>query len=116
MRVTIEARTEQNKGRALFIEFENGRADLGDIAQLIMLGPGTYEFKGQYKGDIVGRRGLVWRITCAGSNGAKIGQSAMLVGATSNWKDFGFRFTIPDNDCRAQHVRLMLTRVWLLSS
>ncbi len=68
---------------------------MGDIAQLIMLGPGTYEFRGSTKEILLGV--VDWfKDYTAGSNGAKIGQSAMLVGATSNWKDFGFRFTIPE--------------------
>jgi len=32
----------------------------------------------------------------------------MFVGEAPDWKDFEFDFTVPDNDCRAQYLRLAL--------
>ena len=35
------------------------------VWQLLMLPEGRYKLKGEYKGEIAGRRGLVWRLACA---------------------------------------------------
>jgi hypothetical protein len=71
-----------------------------------MLLPGTYQFQGKHKGNIIGRRGLQWRIACAGGASTQIGESQMLTGVAMTWKPFDFSFTVPQADCRAQHVRL----------
>jgi len=67
--VTIDlARRPDDAGRrALLVEFGHGRADFRGIAQFVMLPPGSYLLKGQYRGQLVGRRGLEWRISCAAS-------------------------------------------------
>jgi hypothetical protein len=96
-------------GRALFIEFGHGRVDFRGVKQLVMLGPGKYQLQGKYKGKIVGRRGLVWRVACANDpTAAPIGESAMVTGVASAWEDFKFSFTVPNADCRAQSVWLAL--------
>jgi hypothetical protein len=105
---TIGARPDRDAERALFIEFGHGRVDFQGISQIIMLSPGTYKFQGRYRGDIAGRRGLRWRITCAGATAISIGESPMVVGIVSPWKDFEFSFSVPKDDCRAQYVRLAL--------
>jgi hypothetical protein len=74
-----------------------------------MLAPGTYELKGHYKGEIIGRRGLQWSITCAGPARNPIGESRMFLGTARTWTDFLIPFTVPDADCRAQKLRLSLT-------
>ena len=74
-----------------------------------MLAPGAYELKGQYKGEIIGRRGLQWSITCAGPARNSIGESRMFLGTARTWTDFLISFTVPDADCRAQKLRLSLT-------
>ena len=73
-----------------------------------MLGPGTYRFKGTYRGEIVGKRGLVWRVVCSGAPGTPIGESEMSIGASPKWKDIEFTFTVPESNCRAQNARLEL--------
>jgi hypothetical protein len=105
--VDIAARPE-NGWRALLIDFGYGRVDFHGVTQLIMLPPGAYDFKGKYKGEFVGRRGLEWRITCAGGNSPPLGKSPMFIGVTPLWKDFEYSFTVPSTDCRAQYVRLTL--------
>jgi hypothetical protein len=106
--VDIAARPDRDGQRALFMEFGHGRVEFRGVTQFIMLAPGTYRLKGQYKGQITGRRGLEWRITCAGG-GTAIGKSVMFTGATPAWKDFEFDVTVPSEDCRAQHLRLELS-------
>jgi hypothetical protein len=105
--VDIAARPESGQ-RALMIEFGYGRVEFQGVTQMIMLPPGAYEFKGNYKGEVVGRRGLDWRITCAGGNSPPLGKSPMVIGVMPVWKDFEFSFTVPSTDCRAQYVRLRL--------
>ena len=58
--------------------------------------------------ELVGRRGLVWRVSCAGGKGGAIGESQMTAGAAPRWKDIEWTFTVPDADCRAQQLRLEL--------
>jgi len=57
---------------------------------------------------LVGKRGLVWRVTCIDAPGAPLGESPMVVGASPKWKDIEFSFTVAEADCRAQQVRLEL--------
>jgi hypothetical protein len=104
--IDIAARPDQDGQRALFMEFGYGRVEFGRVTQMIMLAPGAYRLTGKYKGQITGRRGLEWRISCAG--GAPLGKSPMVTGGTPQWKAFEFSFTVPDADCRAQHLRLEL--------
>jgi hypothetical protein len=106
--VDIVPRTDAADQRALLIELGPGRVEFGGVAQTLLLAPGTYQFKGRYKGEVSGRRGLVWRVVCAGGTGAAIGQSAMMVGVAVHWQEVEFQFTIPQEACRAQHLRLAL--------
>ena len=77
-----------------------------DVTQLVMLSPGSYRFEGKYKGNLIGRRGLQWRIVCAAGGSTPIGESQMVSGAALTWKTFEFSFTVPKTECRAQYVRL----------
>ena len=61
-----DRRDTQDNEHALFVEFTQGRAEFPGVTQLTLLGPGTYELKGKYKGLLVGKRGLTWRVSCAG--------------------------------------------------
>ena len=108
--VTIDtvARPNQDGQHALFMEFGHGRVDFGGITQLILLSPGSYQIKGKFKGQLRGRRGFEWRVTCAGGETMPIGKSPMVTGVTPAWQEFEFFFTVPDVGCRAQHLRLEL--------
>ena len=96
----------QDNEHALFVEFTQGRAEFPGVTQLTLLGPGTYELKGKYKGLLVGKRGLTWRISCAGK--AVLAESDLLRGDIAQWRDFAVTFTVPATGCRAQQVRLDL--------
>jgi hypothetical protein len=106
--IDIAARPNHAGQRALFMEFGYGRVEFGRVAQLLMLAPGTYRLTGKYKGRIAGRRGMEWRIACAGGGMVPIGNSPMVTGVAPAWKEFEFSFTVPDADCRAQYLRLEL--------
>ncbi len=104
--IDVAPAPDREGGRALVVAFELGRVDFGGVTQLIMLAPGKYELHGQYTGEIVGPRGLKWRVTCAG--GSMVGESAMIAGRTSAWKDIEFNFTVQGADCPAQYLHLDL--------
>jgi hypothetical protein len=123
--VTIEfARKPNEPGQhALLVEFGLGRVDFRGVSQIVMLAPGTYQLKGQYTGQVIGRRGLEWRILCTGGTAGSaeaataaagaapagplpLAKSPMVVGSTPDWTDFSVNFTVPETDCRAQQVRL----------
>jgi tetratricopeptide (TPR) repeat protein len=106
--IDIVPKPESNDEHALLIDFTFGRADYHSVKQLVMLAPGTYKFEGQYRGELVGPRGLKWRIACAGEQSTDVGESPMIIGRTPQWKPVAFSFTIPAGECRAQYVRLDL--------
>jgi hypothetical protein len=93
---------------ALSIEFGLGRVEFGGVSQLLLLGPGSYTFRANYKAEIVGRRGLVWRVSCATPDSTPLGQSAMMLGKVPTWRALEFTFTVPPSDCPAQSLRLVL--------
>ena len=104
--VEIVPKPDSNGKHALQVVFAYGRVDYDSVRQLVMLTPGTYEFKGRYKGQLLGPRGLKWRIVCA--SGPTIEESPMIIGMMPSWRTVAFTFTIPTQDCRAQYVRLDL--------
>jgi hypothetical protein len=95
-------------GRALSIDFLYGRVDYRSVSELVHLASGAYQFDGHYKGELIGPRGLKWRIACADNPNAPIAESEMIGGVASTWKEMKFTFKVPDTGCRAQYVRLDL--------
>jgi tetratricopeptide (TPR) repeat protein len=106
--VDIAERPDQRGHKALLIQLGPGRVEFPGVRQTLLLGPGAYRFRGQYKGEIKGRRGLVWRVSCVGAPAASIGQSQMMVGSAPAWQQVEFLFSVPEVECRAQHLRLEL--------
>jgi hypothetical protein len=104
--IDIVPRPDRDGQRALLIEFGYGRVEFRGIEQLTALPAGAYEFRAKYKGDILGKRGLVWRVACVDAPSPPIGESPMVTGASPSWQDIKFSFIVPDRNCRAQHVRL----------
>jgi hypothetical protein len=104
--IDLVPRDGKPDGHALFIEFEHGRVNYRGVTQMTMLSPGNYVFRGKFKGNLAGRRGLKWRISCAGQEGHEIGASDMIIGVIPSWSDVKFRFSVPENDCLAQQVNL----------
>ncbi len=105
--IDIVPRGDQGGKHALLVDFQYGRVDYHSVSELVMLAPGDYEFKGEYKGRLIGPRGVTWHIVCA--NGALVpnGESPMITGF-KDWLSFAFTFMVPDKDCPAQYVRLDL--------
>jgi hypothetical protein len=73
-----------------------------------MLTPGQYQFTGRYKGDLIGPRGLRWRVACAESPTQPLAEGAMMGGRVSAWSDAELNFTVPGQNCRAQRLSLDL--------
>lgn len=99
-------RTDKAGEQALAIDFGQGRVGFQPMTQMTLLAPGTYTLMLQYKGHLVGRRGLLWRISCAAS-GEVLGESPMLLGPEPRWKEMRVPFSVPAADCRAQKVLLV---------
>ena len=106
--VDIVPKPDKSGGHALMVDFQIGRVEYRSVTELVMLTPGTYQFKGEYKGQLIGPRGLKWRVVCAGGPVTKGGESDMILGEAKNWRTLAFTFTVPDKDCAAQYVRLDL--------
>lgn len=106
--VDIEEMPDKPGADALVIDFEYGRVEYHSVKQLIMLTPGQYQFQGQYKGALVGPRGLKWRIACAESPDKPFAESDMISGSDTAWKEAKFDFTVPEQDCHAQYLSLDL--------
>jgi hypothetical protein len=110
--ISVAPRTDLDGRHALFMQFGPGRVNLPRIAEMIVLDPGTYLFRGEYKVDIDNDRGLEWRISCADKSTMQIGQSTVMKGTRSGWTDFEFAFTVPETDCHAQSVGLVFNARW----
>jgi hypothetical protein len=106
--VDIEAKPDAGSGHALLLNFQYGRVDYAGVAQLIMLAPGRYRFTGRFKGELVGPRGLKWRIACAETSDVRLAEGPMINGRAPGWSDTGFDFTVPPQNCRAQYLSLDL--------
>jgi hypothetical protein len=103
----LAERPDRPGARALLITLGPGRVEFSGAEQTLMLAPGAYRLQAGYRGELTGPRGLVWRIACT-EGGAPLGQSPMILGAASSWKEVEVAFTVPDKGCRVQHLRLSL--------
>lgn len=102
----IVARPGTPGARALLIEFGLGRIDFPGVTQTLLLPAGSYRFAAAYRGQVSGRRGLVWQVTCLGEPRTSLGASAMILGTTPAWSRIAFDFKVPDAGCPAQLLRL----------
>jgi hypothetical protein len=103
--IEIAPRPDRDGQHALFMEFGPGRVNTFGVTQMVLLTPGLYQFRGTGKIDIVSQRGLKWRVTCVNGT-SPVGESPVLDGTGTSWKDFDFTFVVPD-DCPAQYVSLV---------
>ena len=103
----VASKSDKPGERALFLQFGPGRVDYREVTELIMLSPGSYQFQGKYKGDLVSERGLEWRVICAAKEQNVIGRGLVSRSTTAQWQDLEFSFTVPAADCPAQYVKLV---------
>jgi hypothetical protein len=92
--------------QALTVNFSDGRVDFGGVKQILMLSQGTYTLTGRVRGNMVGRRGLRWRISCI--ENAKLAETPMHTGLIPTWQSFEITFVVPEEDCPAQQLSLVL--------
>lgn len=104
---TVDFQPYQNEtDRALTVELLDGRVNFGGVSQVLLLLPGSYTLTGRVRGSLTGRRGLRWRISCIGN--AKISETPMHLGTIPAWQTFKVSFAVPDEDCEAQQLSLVL--------
>lgn len=92
---------------ALLVEFGPGRAQFDGVSQTILLPPGDYRLRAEYKSDLASERGLKWSVTCDGAP-KPLGESISVSGVDASWKDLDFAFRVPDTGCDAQTLKLAL--------
>ncbi|MGE0212495.1 MAG: hypothetical protein AB7S41_12435 [Parvibaculaceae bacterium] len=105
--IAFEEDVSNPTNTALRIEFIRKRTNFRNVAQMILLPPGSYTLTGSYKAyDLLARRGLVWRVLCLGKPGGIVGESNRIRGTEEEWKTFEAKITIPDQNCDVQSLRL----------
>ena len=105
--IKVVSGPSEGGSQGLNIEFQGSRTTFNPVTQLILLQPGDYTFKGRWRGNVTGLRGLVWRMECL-TEKSQLGAGPMLLGAASTWTNFEFAVTVPTNGCKAQLVSLVL--------
>ncbi len=97
------------KGKALRIEFSGARVNFsGNVRQLMLLPPGSYRFAIKARArDLRTRRGVWWRIYCAGGDKKSLGNTKLIAG-NLDWSDIGTDFTVPSQACGAQWLAVEL--------
>jgi hypothetical protein len=106
--VDIQARPDRSDGHALVLNFNYGRVEYQSVTQLIKLPAGRYHFTGRYEGELVGPRGLKWRLACAEQPATYFAESDMISARAAAWRAVAFDFKVPEQNCRAQHLSLDL--------
>ncbi len=95
--------------KALHLIFEGREVRFNHLFQRLFLAPGNYEFVAQARPDrLQGRGGLQWVIHCADDESAELGRSERFLG-TSEWRHVKFRFSVPQEACSGQTLRLQST-------
>jgi hypothetical protein len=105
--IKVASRPDDVGKHALFMQFGPGRAEFQGVRQLLMLPPGSYSLRGQYKLDLASPRGLQWRITCIGGQTEALVDSVLYNGRVPEWTDFDLNFSVPAQNCPAQNLELV---------
>lgn len=105
--IDIVPHPDHDKSHAIVIDYGQGRAGPHSVVEFVKLTAGSYRMIGRFRGELVGRRGLRWRVACVESN-ITIGESEMAIGRFPDWKLFQFDFVAPEKDCPLQSIRLEL--------
>jgi hypothetical protein len=93
--------------RALQVSFNGQRVRFQHVLQYLFLEAGRYQLQGRGRPDgLKTERGLRWRVRCVGA-ATFLAESEPFVGS-DDWRSFAVDFTIPDQGCPAQLLRLEL--------
>jgi hypothetical protein len=106
--IDVAERPDKSDDHALSLAFESGRVEYHSVKQLLLLTPGRYQLRARYKGELVGPRGLKWRLACAESAERPFAETAMISGRAAQWSDIDLDFAVPADGCRAQYLSLDL--------
>jgi hypothetical protein len=93
---------------ALRVQFSGRRVSFANVAQLLLLPPGSYTLAGKVKAEELDTvRGLWWRVFCADDAKNTLAHTELVSGSLP-WTDFAVDFQVPDKNCRAQWLQLEL--------
>ena len=106
--VEIAPATGGEEGRFLRVVFGEGRAEFRGAFQTTLLAPGRYRLQGQYRGRLNGRRGLEWQVRCGEGGQGPVGKAIIPLVSTPQWTEFVTEFQVPEQNCRAQKILLVL--------
>ena len=90
---------------ALNLTFSSLRGDFPRVYQYLRLEPGSYNFKGTKKAELIETpSGIRWRIECVES-ASRLGESS-IVSKNETWNSFEFGFEVPPENCATQKLQL----------
>ena len=94
-------------GKALHVSFNGERVHFQHVLQYLFLDAGRYRLQGRGRPDgLKTERGLRWRVYCVGAT-TFLAESELFVGS-DEWRNFTVEFTVPNQGCPAQLLRLEL--------
>lgn len=93
--------------KALHVSFNGERVRFQHVSQYLFLEAGRYQLQGRGRPDrLKTERGLRWRVRCVGAH-TVLAESELFLGS-DEWRSFAVDFTIPEQGCPAQLLRLEL--------
>lgn len=94
--------------KALRVDLGHGRIEFGGIEQTLSLAPGQYRLVLKLRGNLAGRRGLRWQLTCRDIAADPLAETQMFLGVARTWQDVAVKFEVPQTGCDAQRLALGL--------
>jgi hypothetical protein len=78
------------------------------VSQLLALAPGEYRLQGRVRVDSLrNERGLQWQVVCAHGDRQVLAATERVRG-TELWQPFSVVVSVPEHECRAQWLQLIL--------
>lgn len=94
--------------KALHVDLGHGRIEFGGIEQTLSLAPGRYRLGMKLRGNLAGKRGLRWHLTCRDVTAGPLAETPMFLGVARAWQDVATEFEVPQAGCEAQRLALVL--------
>jgi hypothetical protein len=103
----LMAAADESGNRTLYLAFHDRRVPFRQVSQVLLLPPGRYQLSGRARlQELRTANGLGWNLSCVGSS-ALLGKSERMLG-NRDWREFKFSFDVPQADCGAQLLQLVL--------
>ncbi len=94
--------------RALHLVFKDNAANFKHLFQPLLLSPGAYRISGNVRLDSFrAQKGVRWQLNCENANKTLLGESELFLGL-DQWRAFNFDVEVPEKECPAQRLRLVL--------